>query len=162
MKSIESLVTNQSPNRMSIVEDIKYLKEVIMLFCHSAENLSLPTIKLKDCAFQMRFGYLAKLNDAYLRRFIIILWKDLYAPIEITSPEKLREARKTFPIDHIASTKTRRSVGSTLPFSESIPKLYCTLKEFVTELQSFCSGFHYCRDQVRPFVVENHFNVGSF
>ena len=153
VKNIETLLTNQSPTQMPIVEDIKYLKEVVMLFCHSVENLSLPTIKLKDCAFQMRHGYLAKLNDAYLRRFVIILWKDLYATIKISSPEKLKEMRKSFPIDHLASTKARHTVGSILPFSESVPKIYITLKEFVTELQSFCSGFHFCRDQVRNICI---------
>ena len=147
---IEAQLVDEVPSKIKIVEDLKYLKEILLLFSQTAESLSLPSPKLTHSAFNLRHSFVNKLNDAFSRRFVTILWKEVYAPIVVNSSAKLKEIRKIFPIDYIEVARGKCEVGRTLPFSESVPKIYFTLKEFVTELQNFCSGY-----QFNPQVIIN-------
>ena len=139
---IEAQVHSDLPNNIQILEDLKYLKELLLLFCQTVENYSLPAPRLKECAFSLRHHFVNKLYDAFLRRFIIILWREVYSPVAVTT-KSLRDIRKVFPIDYIEAAKGKCFSGSNLPFSECVPKIYSTLKEFVTEVQSFCYGFNF-------------------
>ncbi|UJR27102.1 hypothetical protein I4U23_008402 [Adineta vaga] len=126
------------------------MKIVVVLFCAAIKESGFPVTPLLDVLMELRESYQQLLLTQWNQRFKEILTKDNYTPMVIEDETKYQLLLRQFPLRIEATEKL--PFPRSLPYSESVPKLFLEIKDFAAVCAKFAKGLNVSKTEIDDMI----------
>ncbi|CAF5076063.1 unnamed protein product, partial [Rotaria magnacalcarata] len=126
------------------------MKIVVVLFCAAIKESGFPVTPLLDVLMELRESYQQLLLNQWSIKFKEILRKDNYIQMVIEDETQYQLLLRQFPL-RIEATE-RLPFPRSLPYSESVPKIFLEIKEFAAVCAKFAKGLNVSKTEIDDMI----------
>ncbi|CAF0914172.1 unnamed protein product [Adineta steineri] len=126
------------------------MKIVVVLFCAAIKESGFPVTPLLDVLMELRESYQQLLLTQWNQKFSEILTKDNYTPMIIEDETKYQLLLRQFPLRIEATEKL--PFPRSLPYSESVPKIFLEIKDFASICAKFAKGLNVSKTEIDDMI----------
>ncbi|CAF4252675.1 unnamed protein product, partial [Adineta steineri] len=126
------------------------MKIVVVLFCAAIKESGFPVTPLLDVIMELRESYQTLLLTQWNQKFSEILTKDNYTPMIIEDETKYQLLLRQFPLRIEATEKL--PFPRSLPYSESVPKIFLEIKDFASICAKFAKGLNVSKTEIDDMI----------
>ncbi|CAF0753822.1 unnamed protein product [Adineta ricciae] len=126
------------------------MKIVVVLFCAAIKESGFPATPLLDVLMELRESYQQLLLTQWSQKFTEILNNDNYTPMVIEDETKYQLLQRQFPLRIEATEKL--PFPRQLPYSESVPKIFLEIKDFVAVCAKFAKGLNVSKTEIDDMI----------
>ncbi|KAM7072948.1 exocyst complex component 6 isoform 6-T8 [Molossus nigricans] len=116
------------------------LKNLIVIFADTLQGYGFPVNRLFDLLFEIRDQYNETLLKKWAAVFRDIFEEDNYSPIPVVNEEEYKIVISKFPFQDPDLEK--QSFPKKFPMSQSVPRIYIQVKEFIYASLQFSESLH--------------------
>ncbi|CAF2435145.1 unnamed protein product [Rotaria sp. Silwood2] len=126
------------------------MKIVVVLFCAAIKESGFPVTPLLDVLMELRESYQQLLLAQWGQKFKEILRKDNYIQMVIEDETQYQLLLRQFPLRIEAAE--RLPYPRSLPYSESVPKVFLEIKDFAAVCAKFAKGLNVSKTEIDDMI----------
>ncbi|CAF1000925.1 unnamed protein product [Rotaria sordida] len=126
------------------------MKIVVVLFCAAIKESGFPVTPLLDVLMELRESYQQLLLTQWGQKFKEILRKDNYTQMVIEDETQYQLLLRQFPLRIEATEKL--PFPRSLPYSESVPKIFLEIKDFAAVCAKFAKGLNVSKTEIDDMI----------
>ncbi|CAF3446362.1 unnamed protein product [Rotaria sp. Silwood1] len=126
------------------------MKIVVVLFCAAIKESGFPVTPLLDVLMELRESYQQLLLTQWSQKFKEILKKDNYIQMVIEDETQYQLLLRQFPLRIEATEKL--PFPRSLPYSESVPKIFLEIKDFAAVCAKFAKGLNVSKTEIDDMI----------